>query len=138
MGRSGASALTLSYWMAAAAARALDSAAASWARWALTWAMISIWSSWARTCPCLTWALMSVSRRVTIPDALDLTSTLVMGWTLPVATTERAMSPRSALASWEGSIFALLPRAATVTARMRRLRPPQIQIFRLLLRVAKV
>ena len=55
---------------------------------------------------------------VTMPEALDLTSTLVMGWTLPVATTERAMSPCSALASCEGSSFVLLPRAATATPRM--------------------
>ncbi len=46
---------------------------------------------------------MSVSSLVTMPLALDLTSTLVMGWTLPVATTERAMSPVSTVPSWEGS-----------------------------------
>ena len=81
--------------------------------------------------------------RVTMPEALDLSSTLVMGWTLPVATTERAMSPFSTLASCDGSSLALLPRAATVTPRMtamtRAMMPPHIQSFRFLLRcVAKV
>src|ERR1700722_11516672 len=138
MGRSGASALTLSYSTDATAARALDSAAARVAFWALTWARISIWSSWARVWPVWTWSLMSVLRSVTMPEALDLTSTLVMGWTLPVATTERAMSPRSALPSWEGSSLVPLPRAATVQPRAtmttRAMRPVQIQILRLLLR----
>src|SRR5215470_7418476 len=78
-----------------------------------------------------------------MPEALDLTSTLVMGWTLPVATTERAISPFSTLASWEGSSLALLPRAATVTPRRTAMAtaimPPQIQSLRFLLRcVAKV
>ena len=40
-----------------------------------------------------------------MPEALDLTSTLVMGWTLPVATTERAMSPRSTFAELGGFEF---------------------------------
>src|SRR5882757_5154662 len=84
---------------------------------------------------------MSVSRRVTMPEALDLTSTFVMGWTLPVATTERAMSPSSALASWEGSNLVVFPRAATAmpraTAATRTMRPVQSQNFRLFLRVAK-
>ena len=39
-----------------------------------------------------------------MPLALDLTSTLASGSILPVATTERAMSPRSVSASREGSI----------------------------------
>src|SRR6202522_826611 len=85
---------------------------------------------------------MSVSRRVTMPEALDLTSTLVMGWTLPVATTERAMSARSAFASWEGSNFVVLPRAAGAMPRTmaatRTVRPVHSQIFRRFLRcVAK-
>src|ERR1700734_3680433 len=85
---------------------------------------------------------MSVSRRVTMPEALDLTSTLVMGWTLPVATTERAMSASSALPSWEGSNLVVLPRAATAmpsaTAMTRTVRPVHSQILRLFLRcVAK-
>jgi len=52
-----------------------------------------------------------------MPEAFDFTSTLVMGWTLPVATTDRAMSPRSTLASCEGSILAPFPRAATAMPR---------------------
>src|ERR1700722_7056957 len=85
---------------------------------------------------------MSVSRRVTIPEALDLTSTFVMGWTLPVATTERAMSPSSALPSWEGSNLVVFPRAVTAMPRAatttRTMRPVQSQNFRLRLRcVAK-
>src|ERR1035438_2155693 len=39
-----------------------------------------------------------------MPEALLLTSTLVMGWILPVATTERATSPRVTLASLLGSM----------------------------------
>ena len=77
-----------------------------------------------------------------MPEALDLTSTLVMGWTLPVATTERAMSRRSALPSWEGSSLTPLPRAARAVPRMAAATiaetPVQSQIFRLLLRAAKV
>src|ERR1700722_783234 len=138
MGRSGASALTLSYSTDATAARALDSAAARVAFWALTWARISIWSSWARVWPVWTLSLMSTLRTVTMPEALDLASTLVMGWTLPVATTERAMSPRSALPSWEGSNLVELPRAATAKPRTaattRTMRPVQSQILRLPLR----
>ena len=74
-----------------------------------------------------------------MPEALDLTSTLVMGWTLPVATTERAMSPRSALPSWEGSSLVPLPRAATAQPRAtmttRAMRPDHSQTLRLLLRL---
>lgn len=77
-----------------------------------------------------------------MPEALDLTSTLVMGWTLPVATTDLAMSPFSAFANCEGSSLVLLPRAATATPRMtattRPMRLAQSQSFRLFLRcVAK-
>src|SRR5271170_444271 len=85
---------------------------------------------------------MSTSRRVTMPEALDLTSTFVMGWTLPVATTERAISASSALPSCEGSNLVVLPRAATAmpraTAATRTTRPVQSQILRLFFRcVAK-
>src|ERR1700733_6451894 len=85
---------------------------------------------------------MSTARRVTMPEALDLTSTLVMGWTLPVATTERAMSASSALPSWEGSNLVVLPRAATAmpsaATMTRTMRPVHSQNFRLFLRcVAK-
>src|SRR5689334_9038329 len=47
-----------------------------------------------------------------MPLAFDLTSTLVFGWTLPVATTERAMSPRSTVASFDASMLFLGLRAA--------------------------
>ncbi len=78
-----------------------------------------------------------------MPEAFDLTSTLVMGWTLPVATTERAMSPRSAFANCDGSNLVVLPRAAAATPRTtattKTVRPVQSQSFRLFLRcVAKV
>src|SRR5689334_4006925 len=49
-----------------------------------------------------------------MPLALDLISTLVMGSTLPVATTLLARSPRSTLASLVGSIL-VPPRVAAVT-----------------------
>src|SRR6266851_2225939 len=42
-----------------------------------------------------------------MPLALDLISTLESGWILPVATTTRAKSPRSAEAILEGSIVRL-------------------------------
>src|SRR5216683_7458790 len=42
-----------------------------------------------------------------MPLALDLISTLESGWILPVATTTRAKSPRSAAAILEGSIVRL-------------------------------
>src|SRR6266851_4329607 len=42
-----------------------------------------------------------------MPLALDLISTLESGWILPVATTTRARSPRSAEAIFEGSIVRL-------------------------------
>src|ERR1700740_2770269 len=60
---------------------------------------------------------MSTKSFSTMPLALDLSSTLVMGWILPVATTLLAMSPRVTLASLLGSILLPLPRAtATITA----------------------
>src|SRR3990167_4715379 len=52
-----------------------------------------------------------------MPLAFDLTSTLAKGSILPVATTDRAMSPRSTLASFEGSI-SWLGRSATATPTM--------------------
>src|SRR5258705_4324948 len=87
---------------------------------------------------------MSVSRRVTMPDALDLTSTLVIGCTFPVATTERAMSPSSALPSCEGSNLVVLPRAATAIPRaatatrtMRLVHSQTLRLFLFLRCVAK-
>jgi hypothetical protein len=50
--------------------------------------------------------------RWTMPLALDFTSTLERGWIFPVATTERAMSPRVTSANLEGSILLLGFRAA--------------------------
>src|SRR6266446_3401856 len=47
-----------------------------------------------------------------MPLALDLISALESGWILPVATTTRARSPRSTLASLAGSISWLGLRAA--------------------------
>src|SRR5258708_39245222 len=44
---------------------------------------------------------------LTMPLAFDFTSTLVMGSTLPVATTLLARSAFSTLASFDGSIFVL-------------------------------
>ena len=41
-----------------------------------------------------------------MPLALDLISTWVVGWILPVATTDRARSIRSTRASFSGSILA--------------------------------
>ena len=52
-----------------------------------------------------------------MPLALDFSSTLVMGWILPVATTLLAMSLRVALASLLGSILLPLPRATATIAR---------------------
>ena len=49
-----------------------------------------------------------------MPLAFDFTSTLVIGSTLPVATTLLAKSPRSTLASFEGSIL-VLPCAIAAT-----------------------
>src|SRR5262245_27563951 len=61
-----------------------------------------------------------------MPLAFDLTSTLTRGWILPVATTERAMSPRSTEASFEGSISCRDPKAAfrPTNATTRRIPPP--------------
>jgi hypothetical protein len=49
-----------------------------------------------------------------MPLAFDFTSTLVRGWIFPVATTERAMSPFSAVASLEGSISVFEREAETM------------------------
>src|SRR5579864_5839514 len=47
---------------------------------------------------------MSTKRFSTMPEALLLTSTLVIGWIFPVATTERATSPRATLPIRFGSM----------------------------------
>src|SRR3954471_18292255 len=52
---------------------------------------------------------------LTMPLAFDLTSTFVMGWTLPVATTLFAKSPWSTLAILVGSILVLLLVALVTT-----------------------
>ena len=58
-----------------------------------------------------------------MPLAFDLISTLERGWIFPVATTERAMSPFSAVASFEGSISVFdrdaetIPTIASTTPR---------------------
>ena len=54
-----------------------------------------------------------------MPLALDLTSTLVMGSILPVATTLFARSPFSTLASLEGSILVPLLDAISAPATTR-------------------
>src|ERR1039458_5614852 len=54
-----------------------------------------------------------------MPLALDLTSTLVMGSILPVATTLFARSPRSTLASFEGSILVPVLDAISAPATTR-------------------
>src|ERR1039457_814298 len=54
-----------------------------------------------------------------MPLALDLTSTLVMGSILPVATTLFAKSPFSTLASFEGSILVPLLDAISAPATTR-------------------
>ena len=48
-----------------------------------------------------------------MPFAFDLISTLVIGSTLPVATTERTMVPRSTVASFDGSMSTDAPRRVT-------------------------
>src|SRR5258708_5852940 len=47
---------------------------------------------------------MSTNSFSTMPEAFDFTSTLVIGWIFPVATTERATSPRVTLAILLGSM----------------------------------
>ena len=63
----------------------------------------------------------STSNFFTMPLAFDFTSTLVIGSTLPVATTLLAKSFFSTLASFEGSIFEL-PWAIAIPAQMMRAR----------------
>ena len=70
-----------------------------------------------------------------MPLALDLISTLVRGWILPVATTERATSPFSIVGEPRG-VDLLAPRRAairpnTATKHDRR-RSPTIRRLRLL------
>src|ERR1700693_1147518 len=66
-----------------------------------------------------------------MPLAFDLTSTLVMGSILPVATTLFARSPFSTLASLEGSILVPLLDAINtpVTTRARTPAPIELQIM---------
>src|SRR5579864_3692422 len=67
-----------------------------------------------------------------MPLAFDLISTLVMGSTLPVATTLLAKSPRSTLASFDGSIL-VPPRVSAITpmtAPSTTTTPTMIQIKR--------
>src|SRR4029077_15901151 len=66
-----------------------------------------------------------------MPLAFDLTSTLVMGSILPVATTLFARSPFSTLASFEGSILVpLLDAISTpVTTRARTPAPIELQMM---------
>ena len=49
-----------------------------------------------------------------MPLAFDLISTLVIGSTLPVATTERTMGPRSTVARRDGSMFVDAPLAVVM------------------------
>ena len=48
-----------------------------------------------------------------MPFAFDLMSTFVIGSTLPVATTDFTMVPRSTVASFEGSISGAAPFSVT-------------------------
>src|ERR1700679_664993 len=66
-----------------------------------------------------------------MPLALDLTSTLVMGSILPVATTLFARSPFSTLASFEGSILVPPLDAITtpVTTRTRAATAIEVQMM---------
>src|ERR1035438_1277037 len=79
---------------------------------------------------------MSTYSVSTMAEALDLTSTLVMGWILPVATTLLATSPRTTLESRLGSMVAPLARRTSATpATSNTTKPPalsQIQNFLLL------
>src|SRR5271166_2020207 len=71
-----------------------------------------------------------------MPEAFDLTSTLVMGWIWPVATTERATSPRVTLAILLGSMGSPLARCTSAItapiARTAATQPRMIQSFLLL------
>jgi hypothetical protein len=57
---------------------------------------------------------MSTKSFTTMPEALLLTSTWVMGWIFPVATTERATSARVTLAMRLASMT--VPRASLTSA----------------------
>ena len=54
-----------------------------------------------------------------MPEALLFTSTSVMGWILPVATTDRATSPRVTLASLLGSMVVPFTSFASPTPATR-------------------
>src|SRR3954470_1860823 len=75
---------------------------------------------------------MSVKSFSTMPDALLLTSTFVMGWIFPVAITERATSPRVTFAMRFASMEEPLTSRATAAPAMARMSTrvtaPQIQI----------
>ena len=79
MGKSGAAAFTLSCSTLASYVPTFASCAASCARCASTCAAISTWSSCASGWPFFTTLLMSTYSFSTIPEAFDLTSTLVIG-----------------------------------------------------------
>ena len=68
-----------------------------------------------------------------MPLAFDLISTLVMGSIFPVATTDRAIVPRSTVASLDSGIFAGPPKYADpphpITARPRTATPPYTARF---------
>src|SRR5205814_5057203 len=69
-----------------------------------------------------------------MPLALDLISTFVMGWILPVATTLFAKSPWSTVAIFDGSIL-VPPRVApsmATTTRIMRTTITDVQITRFL------
>src|ERR1017187_4470438 len=57
-----------------------------------------------------------------MPDALLFTSTLVMGWIFPVATTDRATSPRVTFANRLGSIEEPLTSRASATPAIATIR----------------
>src|SRR5580692_4277653 len=58
---------------------------------------------------------MSTKSFSTMPEAFDFTSTLVIGSIFPVATTDRATSPRVTLASRLASIVVLVASLASAT-----------------------
>ncbi len=70
-----------------------------------------------------------------MPFAFDLISTLVIGSTLPVATTDRRIVPRSTTASCAGSIAveapvsAEMPQTAPATIRTRAARKVRLRDF---------
>src|ERR1019366_60123 len=94
---------------------------------------ISSLSSSASTWPFFTLSPYSTQSFFTMPLALDLISTLVMGSILPVATTLFARSPFSTLASFEGSILVppLDAISAPATTKMRTTAAIDPQMIRL-------